>query len=171
MDIKCPNLHCGSHDTSQGHIIFYGKYKTKKSGTQKRFLCKVCGRTFVNNQSSIDNIRNAKSTYIQCIRLSVNGVSIRSISKILDIKEDTVRRWHQYAINKDGVTKNIFLEGLKVKKSDWLKFEKNVKDNRMRIVGENWNNMCMYNPVLRDYVKNKDAEKILLFFKNINKYK
>ncbi len=49
MGLRCPNVQCqGSGSDKAGSIIRYGFYKTKR-GRQRRYRCRICGKTFCSN--------------------------------------------------------------------------------------------------------------------------
>src|SRR5262245_32821106 len=72
-----PCIHCGAGAR---------KFGKDKLGNQ-RFHCDSCGKTFIPNKKTF---RIERSKAIRCLRLLVEGVSIRSIERLEEVHRETI---------------------------------------------------------------------------------
>lgn len=87
----CPNEACLFYQAIENaKIIQYGQ--TAK-GTQ-RYLCKQCGRTFVETKGTLFYGKHTpRQDILEVLALLVEGVRISSISRVKGFKEDTILTW------------------------------------------------------------------------------
>lgn len=87
----CPNEACERYgDIDEAEIIRYGK--TAK-GTQ-RYLCKVCGKTFVETTGTLFYGKHTpQKDILETLAMLAEGMRISSISRVKGFKEDTILGW------------------------------------------------------------------------------
>jgi transposase-like protein len=87
----CPNEECKRYgDIDKAEIIRYGK--TTK-GTQ-RYLCKLCGQTFVETTGTLFYGKHTpRKDILETLAMLAEGMRISSISRVKGFKEDTVLGW------------------------------------------------------------------------------
>lgn len=91
----CPNPACPFYGKSQSeqakaNIIKFGD---SRQGRQ-RYRCKECGGAFCERTGTIlHNRKTPESEIIECLAMIAEGMRISSISRVKDIKEDTILDW------------------------------------------------------------------------------
>lgn len=93
MGLRCPNVQCqGSGSDKAGSIIRYGFYKTKR-GRQRRYRCRICGKTFCSNSGTpYHRIQHRRATFDEVAALSVEGLNKSAIARVKQIARNTVHR-------------------------------------------------------------------------------
>lgn len=117
VDIACPNESCAHYGmTGLGNIIGNGTYDTK-SGKVRKYICKSCGKVFCDRTSTaFFDIRTKDEKVLIALKMVIKGVSLRSISDILDVKLDTVRRWLSKAAEHNDEVNEILIKDPNVSK-------------------------------------------------------
>jgi transposase-like protein len=82
LEMKCP--HCYSEQTSKN-----GHRRGKQS-----YLCKHCGRQFVESYSSRGYSEDAKQI---CLKMYCDGAGLRAIERATGISHNTVSNWVKQA--------------------------------------------------------------------------
>jgi len=95
----CPNPNCPDYgklqkDLPKKNIKKYGK--TKKG--RQRYLCKTCGKTFVETKGTIFyRRRTPEGEMIETLALVAEGVRVSSLARVKGHKEDTILDWLHHA--------------------------------------------------------------------------
>jgi transposase-like protein len=94
LDI-CPNPDCDLFNKkNKGNIVFNGTYRKKDGTLSRRYLCKICGKSFCARAGSIFyGLRSPEEKILMSLKLLQEGESIQDVSKALGVKFDTVRNW------------------------------------------------------------------------------
>ena len=94
VDIACPNDRCNRFGIKgQGNIIGNGTYPTK-SGRIRKYICTSCRTVFCERTNTVFyDLRTEEDTVLLALKMLLNGMSLRSIARILELSLDTVRRW------------------------------------------------------------------------------
>ena len=74
------------------YIKFYGNRKTEKRGVVKRYFCKKCGRTFVENEGFRWK-HHDKRTILGSIHTWMMGLSLRDVHDFFSVSKNSVYRW------------------------------------------------------------------------------
>lgn len=82
LEMKCP--HCHSEQTSKN-----GHRRGKQS-----YLCKHCGRQFVESYSARGYSEDAKQI---CLKMYCDGAGLRAIERATGISHNTVSNWVRQA--------------------------------------------------------------------------
>jgi len=92
VDVACPNDRCNQFGIKgEGNIIGNGTYPTK-SGRIRKYICTTCGTVFCERTNTVFyDLRTEEDTILLALKLLLNGMSLRSIARILEISLDTVR--------------------------------------------------------------------------------
>ena len=60
----------------------------------RKYLCRACGAVFCERKSTVFyDIRSDEGKVILALKLILQGMSLRAVSNVLDVKLDTVRFW------------------------------------------------------------------------------
>ena len=88
---SCPNIECALFQQfDQGNIIRFGK---TRQGRQ-RFRCKACGVCFCERTGTLFHGKHHdEDTIIEVLRMLIEKMSIRAISRVKGIKQDTISQW------------------------------------------------------------------------------
>ena len=76
QDVSCPS--CGSH-----HVV-----KCSRPLGRQRYLCRDCGRYFLG-----DATYHSKKLREEALKMYANGMSMRAISRVLNVPLGTVFTW------------------------------------------------------------------------------
>jgi transposase-like protein len=104
--VACPNETCAQYgQVNQGNIASNGTKRTR-DGPRRNFLCRTCGACFCERAgTAFYDLRTAEDKVLLAIRLLLEGMSLRAIARVLEVKLDTVRLWlrrcaeHAEAVN------------------------------------------------------------------------
>ena len=93
-DVACPNERCRNYNKAgTGTIAANGSYATQ-SGRVHKFICRECGRVFCQRQgTAFYDLRSPEDKVILALKLVLQGMSLRAVSNVLEVKLDTVRSW------------------------------------------------------------------------------
>ncbi len=78
QDVSCPS--CGSH-----HVV-----KSGKSAGRQKYLCRDCGKYFLGDATYHHHSKKLRE---EALRLYANGMSMRAISRVLNVPLGTVFTW------------------------------------------------------------------------------
>jgi len=94
IDTACPNEQCPNYNkTGTGSIVSNGTYTTQ-SGKVHKFICRECGSVFSERKgTAFYDIRSPVEKMILAIKLILQGLSLRAVSVVIEVKLDTVRFW------------------------------------------------------------------------------
>lgn len=94
----CPNVRCpSSREPSNASIIEVGSFETR-SARRKRYLCKICGKTFsANTGTAYFGLRCTRDEFDQVAHMRVEGVSVSAIARITRRSRNTIVRWLERA--------------------------------------------------------------------------
>jgi transposase-like protein len=95
LDITCPNPKCRQYGKKGlGNVVSNGTYRTKSTGKARLFLCRSCGKAFSSRTgTAFFDLRSPRKKVLMGLRLLAEGLGLRSTSRVLEIKLDTIRRW------------------------------------------------------------------------------
>jgi transposase-like protein len=95
LDITCPNAKCKQYGKKGlGNVVSNGTYRTKSTGKARLFLCRTCGKAFSSRTgTAFFDLRSPRKKVLMGLRLLAEGLGLRSTSRVLEIKLDTIRRW------------------------------------------------------------------------------
>ncbi len=82
--IKC--RYCGSDK-----IVKAGKCKSEKYGVRQMYLCKDCGKRFVEEPKAVRYSNSFKEHVVKCIVFE--GLGIRQASRVFKISSTTIETW------------------------------------------------------------------------------
>ena len=90
----CPNARCRLRGVKgEGNITKYGFLRVR-FGRRRRYRCTACGITFsINTGSTYQGIHSPRSLFDHAIELSVEGVSISAIGRLVGRSRRTIARW------------------------------------------------------------------------------
>ena len=91
----CPNRACAHYQqVGGGNIIRYGK--TRQG--QQRYQCRTCRQTFNAHRGTIFyRCRAAEKDIIEALSMLAEGMSVRGVARVKQVKPDTVLAWLQQA--------------------------------------------------------------------------
>ena len=91
----CINPACKLYaKTKQGNIVSNGTYRTKDGTQGRRFLCKICGKSFCNRTGTIfHGLRSSEEKIINALKLLLKGMPLQKTADSLGITFNTVRHW------------------------------------------------------------------------------
>ncbi|BCS92576.1 MAG: hypothetical protein MjAS7_1184 [Metallosphaera javensis (ex Sakai et al. 2022)] len=118
-DVPCPS--CGSN-----HVVKNGKIRGRQF-----YLCRECGRKFVEGAKH----HHDRSVRERALRMYANGMSMRAISRVLQVPLGTVFTWiKRYGGKKYAKLAELWRrardelnEGVKVVDEMWTYFRRNAK--------------------------------------------
>jgi len=116
-DVACPNEKCNHcHKTNTGNVVSNGTYPTK-SGRLHKYICRVCGAVFCERKSTaFYDIRSDKGKVILALKLILQGMSLRAVSQVLEVKLDTVRFWLTRSATHAEQVNKVLVKEIKVNK-------------------------------------------------------
>jgi len=117
VDVACPNDKCNQFGIKgQGNIIGNGTYPTK-SGRIRKYICTSCRTVFCERTNTVFyDLRTEEDTVLLALKMLLNGMSLRSIARILEISLDTVRRWLSRAADQSEAVNEVLLRDLDISK-------------------------------------------------------
>ena len=131
VDVACPNDKCNQFGVKgQGNIIGNGTYPTK-SGRIRKYICTFCRTIFCERTNTVFyDLRTEEDTVLLALKMLLNGMSLRSIARILEIILDTVRRWLSRAAYQSEEVNEVLLRELDISKVEldelWTIVEKKL---------------------------------------------
>lgn len=133
-DEACPNPTCSLYGkTAKGNIVSNGTIQTKQGGRRRKFLCKVCGRSFCSRTGTIFyDLRTPEEKVLLALKLLVKGMPLRGVAEVLDVKLDTVRHWLKVAADHSEKVNEVLLKELKVSQVELDALWTFVKKNSLR---------------------------------------
>jgi transposase-like protein len=112
-DEACPNPKCSLYGkTAKGNIVSNGTIPTKQGENRRKFLCKVCGRSFCSRTGTVFyDLRTPEEKVLLALKLLVKGMPLRGVADVLKVKLDTVRHWLKVAAeHSERVNKMLLAE-------------------------------------------------------------
>src|SRR5262245_256377 len=96
--LSCPNRYCPpSGKGNVGVIIRHGFYTTR-SGTQRRYQCQTCRKTFGStSRTPYYRLQHRRTSFDEVAALSVEGLNKSAIAPIKRVAWKTVHRWLEKA--------------------------------------------------------------------------
>ena len=112
-NVACPNEDCHLYGVvDKGNVIANGTYCTK-SGRVRKFICHACGRVFCSRtDTAFYDLRTEDKKVLMALRLALDGRSLRTIAKVLDVKAETVSRWLSRAAEHSEEVNKMLLKDL-----------------------------------------------------------
>jgi transposase-like protein len=106
-ELFCPNPNCPLYRVAEGdNIVKFGKY-TSKQGSRSRYRCNQCGETFSERaMTGLYGLHADKAKVDKVIQQIKKGVSLRQISRDMEIKLDTVRYWRDRFLKQGSIDTN-----------------------------------------------------------------
>jgi transposase-like protein len=117
VDVACPNDRCNQFGIrGQRNIVGNGTYPTK-SGRIRKYICTFCHIVFCGRTNTVFyDLRTKEDTVLLALKMLLNGMSLRSIARILEISLDTVRRWLSRAADQSEAVNEVLLRELNISK-------------------------------------------------------
>jgi len=130
----CPNPKCSlCGKTRKGNIVSNGTIKTKQGEDRRKFLCKVCGKSFCSRTGTIFyDLRTPEEKVMLALKLLVKGMPLRGVADVLEVKLDTVRHWLRVAAVHSEKVNELLLKELKVSQVELDALWTFVKKNTLR---------------------------------------
>lgn len=130
----CPNPECSLYGkTGKGNIVSNGTIQTKQGGSRRKFLCKICGKSFCSRTGTIFyDLRTPEDEVLLALKLLVKGMPLRSVADVLGVKLDTVRHWLRVAAGHSEKVSVMLLKELKVSQVELDALWTFVKKNALR---------------------------------------
>lgn len=130
----CPNPKCSLYGkTGKANIVANGTIKTKQGGDRRKFLCKVCGKSFCSRTATIFyDLRTPEEKVLLALKLLVKGMPLRGVADVLDVKLDTVRHWLRIAAEHSEKVNEMLFKELKVSQVELDALWTFVKKNALR---------------------------------------
>ncbi len=93
-EVSCPNDQCVDYGIAdKGNVIGHGTYETN-SGKVRKYLCHSCGKMFCDrSNTAFYDLRTNSDKVTLALEMSMGGMSLSRIGKILKVKPDTVSKW------------------------------------------------------------------------------
>jgi len=97
-DRCCMNPDCPLHGQfGKGNITKHSYYKTKQ-GRRRRYVCKVCKKTFGSTKGTpYYRIQKSRSLFDKVATMAVEGIDISTTARIENISPATVSHWRKTA--------------------------------------------------------------------------
>jgi transposase-like protein len=116
-NVACPNEKCKHFNkTTAGNIVSNGTYPTK-SGRLHKYICRACGAVFCERKhTAFYDIRSHEDKVILALKLILQGMSLRSVSNVLEVKLDTVRFWLTRSATHAEQVNEVLIKEIKVNK-------------------------------------------------------
>jgi transposase-like protein len=133
-DEACPNPKCSLYGkTAKGNIVSNGTIPTKQGENRRKFLCKVCGRSFCSRTGTVFyDLRTPEEKVLLALKLLVKGMPLRGVADVLKVKLDTVRHWLKVAAEHSERVNKMLLAELKVSQVELDALWTFVKKNALR---------------------------------------
>jgi transposase-like protein len=95
---NCPHADCPSHaPRARSRVVKHSRLRTRL-GIRRRFLCKVCGRTFVRTLGTVYyRMRKPRRSFDAALEMQTEGCTQASISRLQRVSPGTVSRWFEKA--------------------------------------------------------------------------
>lgn len=130
----CPNPDCPMYGKKgNGNIVANGTYRSKGGEKLRKFVCRICGRSFCNRSGTIFyDLRTPEEKVLLALKLLVKGMTLRGVAEVLEVKLDTVRHWLQVAAEHSERVNEELLKELKVSQVELDALWTFVKKNDLR---------------------------------------
>lgn len=90
----CPNMEC----SARGKVKSEGGQVVIHSQKERRYKCKICGKTFSERKgNALYGIKKSETVFTQVITLLAHGCPPQAIVKAFEMDERTVRKWQEKA--------------------------------------------------------------------------
>ena len=93
-NVACPNKACKLYGlTDHGNVTGNGTYISRGKKT-RRYRCNHCGKVFNDHTDTYyHDLRKDKKTIDLALKMSMKGMSIEAIAKVLEVQPASVKRW------------------------------------------------------------------------------
>jgi transposase-like protein len=93
-EASCPNDQCVDYGVvGKGNVIGHGTYETK-SGKVRKYLCHSCGKMYCDrSNTAFYDLRTSSDKVVEALEMSMGGMSLRRIGKVVKVKPETVSKW------------------------------------------------------------------------------
>ena len=131
VDVACSNDKCNRFGVKgQGNIIGNGTYPTK-SGRIRKYICTSCRTIFCERTNTVFyDLRTEEDTVLLALKMLLNGMSLRSIARILELSLNTILRWLFRAANQSEEVNEVLLRELDISRVEldelWTIVEKKL---------------------------------------------
>lgn len=94
IEVSCPNEQCVDYGIAgKGNVIGHGTYETN-SGEVRKYLCHSCGKMFCDrSNTAFYDLRTSSDKVVLALEMSMGGMSLNRIGKVLKVKPNTVSKW------------------------------------------------------------------------------
>lgn len=134
MDKACTNVACSLYGkTGMSNIVSNGTIKVKQSENRRRFLCKVCGKSFSSRSGQpFYDLRTPEEKIFSVFhQLLVKEKPIREVAKEVKVKSDTIRRLLKIAENDREKTNELLCKKLNVSSTKLKTLWDSVRDGTL----------------------------------------
>ncbi len=116
-EVSCPNSACSDYGIKgKGNVTGNGTYETK-NGRVRKYICHTCSRVFCDRtNTAFYDLRTEEDKILIALKMVLKGLSLRSISEILNVKADTVSKWLSKAAKHSEEVNKVLLRDLSVSK-------------------------------------------------------
>lgn len=116
-NVACLNEKCKHFNKSNsGYIVSNGTYLTQ-SGRLHKYICRACRSVFCERKSTaFYDIRSDENKVILALKLILQGMSLRAVSNVLEVKLDTVRFWLTRSATHAEQVNEVLVKKIKVNK-------------------------------------------------------
>jgi transposase-like protein len=130
----CPSPACVSFGKKgKGNIVANGTYRNKEGEKIRKYVCRVCGRSFCNRSGTIFyDLRSPEEKILLALKLLVKGMTLRGVAEVLEVKLDTVRHWLRVAAEHSERVNEELLKQLNVSQVELDALWTFVKKNTLR---------------------------------------
>jgi transposase-like protein len=130
-EASCPNEQCVDYGVvGKGNVIGHGTYETK-SGTVRKYLCHSCGKMYCDrSNTAFYDLRTNSDKVVEALEMSMGGMSLRNIGKVLKVKPETVSKWISRAAEHSQKVDEVVMKDVSTEKVEmdelWTFVEKNT---------------------------------------------
>ncbi len=142
-EVACPNPACSDYGIrGKVNVTGNGTYGTK-SGRVRKYICHTCDRVFCDRtNTAFYDLRTEEDKVLMALKMVLKGLSLRSISEILNVSADTVSHWLSIAAEHSEEVNKILLKDLRVSKVELDELWTFVNKKEFR----EWTSMKMTEP-------------------------
>jgi transposase-like protein len=133
VDVPCPNVDCKDYGKiGNDNVVGNGTYDTN-NGVVHKFICRTCSKSFTSNANTIlHDLKTDEKTVFMALKMILEGLSLRSTARVLEVKVDTVRRWLYISAEHSEKVNRVLMKDLDVDKVELDELWTFVKKKRFR---------------------------------------
>jgi len=106
---------------------------TKTKGKVRQFLCRACGETWTQHQDTFFyDLRTPPKDILMALRLLVEGMPLRGVARVCEVKLDTTRLWLRRAAEHSEALTPVLMKEMNVGRVELDALWSFVKKNALR---------------------------------------